>query len=208
MLDSYTKHLYLDGLRTTGDPVEAYFYHEEQLLMSDAKDLFRFALWLWTNKRSVGHGNFEEVFEEYQKTPVLFVANNDQKVLYECELKGQLSDGNWENSRPHNHYIKPCKAQVIVCDIGIFRGTNWKHNRKYNFADPFLLEVVGDRMLFWVRAVRRYPHLMEELDSHWSWKRSKAGALVDLIENPSPLAEDYSLPRLVKDLEELSGYFG
>lgn len=29
--------------------------------------------------------------------------NRNQVALYEMELKGQLSDGYWENSRPRNH---------------------------------------------------------------------------------------------------------
>lgn len=79
---------------------------------------------------------------------VLTVRNNAQKLLFERELLGQISDGLWENSSPHNHWEVFDDVTVVVGkDVGV----NFTVKRSYNFADSELLEVVGDRMLEIVR---------------------------------------------------------
>lgn len=76
--------------------------------------------------------------------------NARQAALWSYELTGQISDGHWENSRLHNHWERPCYAKVIVSDT-IKAGPNWQHNRGYNFAAKELFDVVGDRMIAYVK---------------------------------------------------------
>jgi hypothetical protein len=85
------------------------------------------------------------------------VFTNDQRILLECELKGQISDGYWENSKPYDHYKQPCKSTVVVDPNNI--GMDFFPSRKYNFSAPSLLEVVGERMRMFVLISRLYPTL-------------------------------------------------
>ena len=71
------------------------------------------------------------------------VATKSQAILMELELKGQVSDGYWENSYPHD-YKPVCSAEVIVDPDNV--GINFTPSRAYNFASPKLIEYVGDRM--------------------------------------------------------------
>jgi len=71
-----------------------------------------------------------------------------QAALFEYCLKGQISDGYWENSRPFNHWQMWGQATVQVAKPGDQTGRNFyplKDN--YNFAAKGLLDVVGNQML-------------------------------------------------------------
>jgi hypothetical protein len=111
----------------------------------------------------------------------IFFRNRDQVVLYELEIKGQISDGHWENSYPDDHWIpmNEAQAEVVPQDlpkafqgvevpqeqreflrqraIDLALGPNFDTPRRYNFADLDLVDVVGDRMLFYVRLARLNP---------------------------------------------------
>lgn len=87
------------------------------------------------------------MFDKTQKDPVLKVRNIQQKVLFNWELKGQMSDGYWENTTPQNHWEPWALCSVTVSkdgrvgrDFGIIRDN-------YNLVAPTLLEAVGDRMM-------------------------------------------------------------
>lgn len=68
-----------------------------------------------------------------------------QAALLEEELKGQISDGMWENTNPRNHWQRPCNATVVV---GSAPGHNFRLvKNNYNFASKALIDCVGDRML-------------------------------------------------------------
>jgi hypothetical protein len=75
----------------------------------------------------------------------LFVENRVQAALYEWEMKGQMSDGQWENSRPHGHWRTPNEAQVVVRPGKV--GRNFYTERAYNFANRDLFEAVSHRMV-------------------------------------------------------------
>lgn len=82
---------------------------------------------------------------------ILTVRNEAQKILFDQELSGQISDGMWENARPNDHWQPWCNAEVVV-------GTNVGRNfyaRKdnYNINSSELLSIVGDRMLESVQKV-------------------------------------------------------
>ena len=76
--------------------------------------------------------------------------NLNQAVLYDSELSGQISDGFWENTRPYDHWKKPCNLKSVVDpdNVGI---STWLIKNNYNFANKKLLNVVGYRMLIYVR---------------------------------------------------------
>jgi len=77
--------------------------------------------------------------------PSIYFENLSQAILFEAELKGQISDGMWENARPMNHYVIPCRAKVFI-DAKNPRSSNIG-NKSYNFSSKDLLDCVGDRML-------------------------------------------------------------
>ena len=86
----------------------------------------------------------------------LVLENEVQRILWEVELRAQISDGFWENSRPHDHYRSWCRAEVVIGDTPGRNFDAYKCN--YNFTNPELLKAVGERMLFKVKA-----HLMLNL---------------------------------------------
>ena len=88
---------------------------------------------------------------------IISFENVEQKFLYDQELSGQISDGYWENSRPYNHYVKMISAQTIVEPEAI--GCNFRPARFYNFNNNDLFEVVGDRMVFFIKIIRAFPQV-------------------------------------------------
>jgi len=87
---------------------------------------------------------------------VINFRNERQVTLYECELKGQISDGYWENARPYDHWKIMCRAEAKV---GEPLGPNFWPKRRYNFAAKDLIDVVKYRMLFQVKLKILYPSL-------------------------------------------------
>jgi len=77
--------------------------------------------------------------------PTLTVNSKIQKALIEHELLGQLSDGYWENTRPHDHW-KPWTHCDVVVGTNIGRDF-WVQKDNYDFNNPQLLSWLGGRML-------------------------------------------------------------
>lgn len=73
----------------------------------------------------------------------------EQAAIFECELKGQISDGKWWNT-PGTDYREWCAAEVAVGER-VGRAGFWP--RKSNFAldAKDLLDVVGKRMCNYAR---------------------------------------------------------
>lgn len=91
-------------------------------------------------------------------------------ALWNCEVSGQLSDGNWENSRPHDHWEFWCDADVTF-DRDLDVGLNFKvelpqgcygptrnaynivslMNLRYDDRDSQSEYVLRDRMLAYAR---------------------------------------------------------
>ena len=83
-------------------------------------------------------------------TGTVYFASVTQAALFEHELKGQLSDGMWENAAPHDHWKFWCDLEVRVAPPGerprVVTPCSWRCKKKgYNFAS--LYEVIGDRLL-------------------------------------------------------------
>jgi hypothetical protein len=74
-----------------------------------------------------------------------------QCTLYEAELKGQISDGAWENATPSGHWKIMCEAEAYVAESPAQLGLNFEPRRYYDFAASDLLEVVADRMIEFVK---------------------------------------------------------
>lgn len=66
-----------------------------------------------------------------------------QAAIFECELKGQISDGAWENL-PGDHWRDWCSATVLVGEnVGV---EGWARKDNYDFGRKDLVSVVGNRM--------------------------------------------------------------
>lgn len=89
----------------------------------------------------------------------LAVRNEPQKILFDEELSGQISDGMWENTVPHNHWEVWCDAEVIVDPRNVGRDF-YAVRDNYNFVNRELISIVGDRMLQAVQT--RFPHYTRE----------------------------------------------
>lgn len=79
----------------------------------------------------------------------LVVRNKAQKILFEQELAGQISDGHWENlESPRDHWVPWCEAECVVGGEGEPLGpTFYAQKKNYYLDDPKLLDCVGDRMV-------------------------------------------------------------
>jgi len=85
---------------------------------------------------------------------VLKLRTQDQVTIFNDEICGQLSDGHWENSRPHDHWKVWCNATVEV-DPNV-QGRNFYASRKYNLLAKELLSVVGERIINLVKMGRAF----------------------------------------------------
>lgn len=84
--------------------------------------------------------------------------NAVQAALYNHEMTGQMSDGQWENSGPHDHWRESSSAEGVVDKAKL--GPQGFHPRKlYNFANGQLHDAVGDRMLIIGKLATKYPEL-------------------------------------------------
>lgn len=76
--------------------------------------------------------------------------NHIEETLWLHELSGQISDGYWENSRPHNHWLFWCNCETTVNfnKPGVFNYNSYEIlKNNYNFYAPELLSCVAFRML-------------------------------------------------------------
>lgn len=73
--------------------------------------------------------------------------NQQQKILWDKEMSGQVSDGMWENASPFNHWERPCQAESLVAKEGQEAGLNFFPRKSYGFNNAELLSIVGDRAL-------------------------------------------------------------
>lgn len=109
-----------------------------------------------------------------------------QAALFECELKGQISDGKWENT-PNTGWEQWCRVEVLV---GENVGRSMAHVTKDNFnlADRDLLEIVGDRMLGYARLamagvtlddIRKLADTVTDLNGHYKGVPTYEGSYWD-----------------------------
>jgi hypothetical protein len=76
--------------------------------------------------------------------------NDVQACLWENEIRGQISDGHWENARPSTHWEAWCGADVIVDPTDLGRDFNVSRD-VYALKSRYLLSIVGGRMVGYAR---------------------------------------------------------
>jgi hypothetical protein len=147
-----------------------------------------------------------------------------QKVLFEHEIKGQLSDGHWENSYPQDHWRPWCDAKV---EVGPNVGRDFHARRtSYVLNSKSLLDVVAQRMIAYCRIALRFGEdkveLYEKLlgldgefrgppdyadygkSTYWTDIRKKlADAPVDEIRAAVEDEKLYTRRQLIVDLKEM-----
>jgi len=130
-------------------------------------------------------------------TNVLRVRNEAQRILLEKELKGQLSDGHWENARPFDHWQPWCDAVVVVDPTNV--GRNFYARRdNYNFTSREMLTVLRYRMLRYVQH-RLGEYTMEQMladlrDLKEIFKTTSAKASDEVTETPLPQPTFATIP--------------
>ena len=80
----------------------------------------------------------------------LYVRNAAQKVLFDEELKGQLSDGYWENDDTDKR-LWDCEVVVAKPDERL--GCNFHAKYPVDFADDEMMEWLGDHMIGYAKGV-------------------------------------------------------
>jgi hypothetical protein len=103
---------------------------------------------------------------------VLRVRTKAQKIMFDDEMSGQISDGQWENTSPDDHWLPWSDATVIVDPSNVGRNFQCpKDNYALNSSD--LLSIVGDRMLKYVQQ-GGYEHPDPELATPgFTWERMR-----------------------------------
>lgn len=95
--------------------------------------------------------------------------NWEAAALFENGIKGQLSDGKWENARPSNHWEFWCLNTEIVVDGFAYTSGN-PRMRNYNLLAKDLLEI-SDVVDEWKNVIRfvksKYfsPELLTHIDA-------------------------------------------
>ena len=151
-------------------------------------------------------------------TSILTLRNENQKVLFEGEIMGQISDGAWENARPLNHWLAWQRCDV---EVGDRVGRNFPVSKDdYNLTSKDLLEIVGERMINMVKIHKAIPALplevvttvanypkdrIESLPGKY-WKDVKAAVeeytTLDRIEEIKA-SNTYTMKEMMQDLREI-----
>lgn len=92
----------------------------------------------------------------------LRVRNAAQKILWDDELSGQISDGAWENAMPLDHWKPWCRAEVVVDPANVGRNF-YVRKDSYLFTSTSLLEIIGERMIENVVAKTGAPYTRADL---------------------------------------------
>ncbi len=102
----------------------------------------------------------------------LYVPSVEQKIVFMCEMQGQISDGMWENLRYRDHWKKwsALRWDDVVVTHELFGRTFDVPFSKYSFSDPDLLKIVGKRTILKIRLYQMYPNVVGPIlkEDHWS----------------------------------------
>jgi hypothetical protein len=85
---------------------------------------------------------------------ILYVPTITAAAIFEHEIKGQLSDGHWEND-PRSTYEEWCDTEVVVSDSRLGRNFHARRDT-YKLDNRDLLSVVEDRMVIKARIALEY----------------------------------------------------
>lgn len=87
-----------------------------------------------------------------KKNPEVFFESKAALLIWENEVTGQISDGEWENARPSNHWKFWCNAEAKLGEqVGYRKNANVCLKSNYNVRALASNKVVLDRMLHLVR---------------------------------------------------------
>lgn len=78
-------------------------------------------------------------------------------ALWEAEICGQLSDGMWENTAPHDHWKFWCNLDAVVGTENKVVATRPWECKKTGYNVSGLYEYIGDRMLKIGRLAKVHP---------------------------------------------------
>jgi hypothetical protein len=93
---------------------------------------------------------------------VLNLRNKDQVVIFEAELIGQMSDGQWENSMPYDHWEPWAECDVTANDDKPVGRNFWVKRDSYGYTRKAFLggpndwPDIGGRMMGYVRVARAF----------------------------------------------------
>ena len=98
-----------------------------------------------------------------------------QKALFDYEIKGQLSDGQWEGARPRGHWLPWSNADIVVAQEGSAVGRNFSARDTYDLTVLAGNDVIRGRMITAVKLVltfgeQLYPLVSELFDVDGSWR--------------------------------------
>lgn len=82
-------------------------------------------------------------------TDTLHFRTKTAAIVFKNEIRGQISDGAWENSRPHNHWEFWCKADVVVDGELGYEGHPLRTN--YNVRSLLRYKEVKERVINLIR---------------------------------------------------------
>ncbi len=123
-----------------------------------------------------------------RSTGTIFFASATQAALFEHELKGQFSDGMWENTYPYDHWVFWCGLYVQVCSPGRApRVETWcsKAITKRSYGISRLYKHVGERML----AIGRFTRALTKVGGDWA--SYTHGTLRSVAEYMPPTLEEW-----------------
>lgn len=97
-------------------------------------------------KKILEYDNY--LYKQYQKTDgTIYFRNFTQKMLWDIEISGQISDGHWENSSGES-WVFWTSLKTAVDSSNPRVEANIQPSRiNFNLSDKNLLDIVGDRML-------------------------------------------------------------
>ncbi|MCR4286208.1 MAG: hypothetical protein NUW00_04915 [Candidatus Kaiserbacteria bacterium] len=90
-------------------------------------------------------------------------------TLFECEIKGQMSDGNWENATPHDHWKFWCSLDTVLGAqnrIDIAPGYSIFDCKRVSYGLTRLIKFIGARMIAQGRLATA---LNRRLSCHEGW---------------------------------------
>lgn len=74
------------------------------------------------------------LFERYNPKTTLHFSNDSAACMYEFEMRGQISDGKYENARPYNHWEWVLNEDIIVDGNEYYECTS-QRRKKYNLNE-------------------------------------------------------------------------
>lgn len=142
--------------------------------------------------------------------------NQIQVVLFRVEILGQISDGNWENSRPYDHWRYWIGAEVKVNPANLGRNF-YAVKDNYNLTDPGLIEAVGERMCWYAALAKKGYDVKVIRDlgdyedyfargskgDYWQERDTQMKEIFGSYENLCKEREGYSVKELRKELRDM-----